>query len=103
MTIDIKTLTIREVAHYNGGKAFFAYGYECVQYPRLTLFKRFDKKLRTVTATWRVDGVDQASLEEAVEVLSSLEILDRVRTGQEAVHSAADVRKDLGLDDGVRS
>ena len=27
------------------------------------------------------------------------EVLERVRKGQEAVHSAADVRKDLGLDD----
>lgn len=69
MTIDISALTVREVAHYNGGKAFFAYGYECVQHPRLTLFKRFDRKLKTVTHTWRVDGVDQVSLESAVAVL----------------------------------
>lgn len=27
------------------------------------------------------------------------EVLERVRKGQEQVHSAADVRKDLGLDD----
>ena len=27
------------------------------------------------------------------------EVLERVRKGQEAMHSAADVRKDLGLDD----
>ena len=27
------------------------------------------------------------------------EVLERVRKGQESVHSAADVRKDLGLDD----
>lgn len=71
MSIDIKSLTIREVTHYNGGKAFFAYGYECVQHPRLTLFKRFDRKLKTVTATWRVDGADQVSLESAVAVLEA--------------------------------
>lgn len=69
MTIDVSTLTIREVAHYNGGKAFFAYGYECVQHPRLTLFKRFDRKTKQVTNTWRVDGADQPSLEVAVQVL----------------------------------
>jgi hypothetical protein len=72
MSIDITSLTIREVAHYNGGKAFFAYGYECVQHPRLTLFKRFDRKLKTVTNTWRVDGADQASLEAAVAALSEV-------------------------------
>ena len=69
MTIDVSTLTIREVAHYNGGKAFFAYGYECVQHPRLTLFKRFDRKTKQVTNTWRVDGADQPSLEVAVQAL----------------------------------
>ena len=31
--------------------------------------------------------------------IEALEILQRVRQGQEAVHSAADVRTDLGLDD----
>ena len=69
MNIDISALTVREVAHYNGGKAFFAYGYECVQHPRLTLFKRFDRKLKTVTETWRVDGADHVSLESAVAAL----------------------------------
>ena len=72
MTIDISALTIREVAHYNGGKAFFAYGYECVQHPRLTLFRRFDRKLKTVTNTWRVDGADQSSLETAVAALGEV-------------------------------
>ena len=33
------------------------------------------------------------------EELDAAKILQRVRQGQEAVHSAADVRKDLGLDD----
>ena len=72
MTIDIGALTIRKVAHSNGGKAFFAYGYECVQHPRLTLFKRFDRKLKTVTATWRLDGVDQPSLDAAVAALGEV-------------------------------
>ena len=35
-----------------------------------------------------------------VDVMPSDEaVLERVRKGQESVHSAADVRKDLGLDD----
>lgn len=69
MSIDAKDLTIREIAHYNGGKAFFAYGYECVQYPRLTLFKRFDRKTKQVTNTWRVDGADQVDLAAALIAL----------------------------------
>ena len=69
MSIDVNSLTMRETAHYNGGKVFFAYGYTCVQQPRLTLLKRYDRKTKQVTATWRVDAVDQPSLESAIQVL----------------------------------
>ena len=51
---------------------------------------------------------DVAYIAEAMAVVArakmrieALEILQRVRQGQEAVHSATDVRTDLGLDDGV--
>ena len=52
------------------------------------------------------DTGDAAYIAEAMAVVArakmrieALEILQRVRQGQETVHSAADVRKDLGLDD----
>ncbi|MFJ7882721.1 transcriptional regulator [Pseudomonas sp. NPDC096917] len=52
------------------------------------------------------DTGDAACIAEAMAVVArakmrseALAILQRVRQGQEAVHSAADVRKDLGLDD----
>ena len=52
------------------------------------------------------DTGDAAYIAEAMAVVArakmrieALEILQRVRQGQEAVHSAADVRTDLGLDD----
>ncbi|WP_426104871.1 hypothetical protein [Pseudomonas sp. TWR1-1-3] len=52
------------------------------------------------------DTGDAAYIAEAMAVVArakmrieALEILQRVRQGQEAVHSAADVRKDLDLDD----
>lgn len=52
------------------------------------------------------DTGDAAYIAEAMAVVArakmrieALEILQRVRQGQEAVHSAADVRMDLGLDD----
>jgi RHH-type rel operon transcriptional repressor/antitoxin RelB len=38
-------------------------------------------------------------LTELEDYYLAAEVLARVRKGQEAVHSAADVRKDLGLDD----
>lgn len=62
-------LTIREWAHINGGRAFFAYEYRCDQEPRLTRFDRYDKKTRSVTSTWRVDGVDQPDLNAALQTL----------------------------------
>ena len=64
--------TVHETAHINGGKAFFAYRYRCDQEPRLTLFKRYDRKLRTVSHTWQVDGVDQISFEVAVLALEGV-------------------------------
>ena len=52
------------------------------------------------------DTGDAAYIAEAMAVVArakmrieALEILQRVRQGQEAVHSAAVVRKDLDLDD----
>ncbi|MEO8645385.1 CopG family transcriptional regulator [Pseudomonas sp.] len=42
--------------------------------------------------------IDQG-LTDLEDYYLAAEVLQRVRKGQEAVHSAADVRKDLGLDD----
>lgn len=38
-------------------------------------------------------------LTELEDYYLAAEVLERVRKGQETVHSVADVRKDLGLDD----
>ncbi len=38
-------------------------------------------------------------LTELEDYYLAAQVLERVRKGQESVHSAADVRKDLGLDD----
>lgn len=66
MTIDIHALTFIKDTHYNGGKVFFAYGWTCVQHPRITLFRRYDRKTRQITDTWRLDRTDHLSLESAV-------------------------------------
>lgn len=44
------------------------------------------------------DFIEQG-LEEAEDYDLAASVLERVRRGEEPVHSAADVRKDLGLDD----
>ncbi len=41
----------------------------------------------------------EAGLEDMEDYYLAMDVLERVRKGQEAVHSSADVRKDLGLDD----
>ncbi len=41
----------------------------------------------------------EQGLEDMEDYYLAAEVLERVRKGQEPVHSAADVRKDLGLDD----
>ena len=42
--------------------------------------------------------IDQG-LEEMEDYYLAADVLERVRKGQEPVHSAANVRRDLGLDD----
>ena len=41
----------------------------------------------------------ERGLDDAEDYYLAVEVLERVRNGKEAVHSAADVRKELGLDD----
>ncbi|WP_017326437.1 ribbon-helix-helix protein, CopG family [Synechococcus sp. PCC 7336] len=41
----------------------------------------------------------EQGLEELEDYYLAADVLERVRKGQEQVHSAANVRKDLGLDD----
>lgn len=61
--------TFKEDTHYNGGKAFFGRGLTCVQEPRLTVMVRYDRKLKTVSQIWRVDGIDQTSFDTAIAKL----------------------------------
>ena len=41
----------------------------------------------------------EQGLEQIEDYYLAADVLERVRNGQEQVHSAADVRRDLGLDD----
>lgn len=67
---DAKTWQLTQDAHYNGGRKFFAYSYRCVQQPRLTRYDRYDRKTRSVESTWRTDGIDRASLADAIAALN---------------------------------
>lgn len=62
-------LTMREVAHYNGGREWFGYKYQCIQHPRLSRFDRYTRRDRSVASTWRVDGQECRSFEEAMAEL----------------------------------
>ncbi|MBN9028907.1 MAG: hypothetical protein J0I23_03800 [Rhizobiales bacterium] len=65
-----KNWTLREDAHYNGGKTFFAYLMRCVQQPRLSRYDRYDKATKTSTSTWRVDGIDFPNFNAAIIALN---------------------------------
>lgn len=61
---------VRQHAHLNGGAKFFGYIMRCVEQPRLSRFDRYDKKTRTSTSKWRVDGVEVADLGAAIAALN---------------------------------
>jgi len=67
---DLKYCGLREDAHYNGGKEFFAYLMRCTQHPRLTRYDRYSRLDKSVTSIWRVDGQDVASLDSAIDALN---------------------------------
>lgn len=67
--------TMRETAHYNGGRDWFGYEYQCNQQPRLRRLDRYTRKDRSVASTWRVDGQDCLDAFDALERLSHAPVL----------------------------
>ena len=51
------------------------------------------------TKAYYLREIIEKGLAEAEEYYLAADVLERVRKGQERTYSAADVRKDLGLDD----
>ena len=51
------------------------------------------------TKAYYLREIIERGLEEMEDYYLAAAVLERVRKGQEKVYSAADVRKDLGLDD----
>lgn len=51
------------------------------------------------TKDYYLREIIEKGIERLEDYYLAAEVLERVRKGQEQVHSAADVRKDLGLDD----
>ncbi len=73
----LRTATMRQDAHLNGGSVFFGYTYRCIQYPRLEKIVKYYKRDRSMKVTWRVDGADPeyASAEEALPALNTPPVL----------------------------
>ncbi|HEY9011925.1 MAG TPA: CopG family transcriptional regulator [Devosia sp.] len=51
------------------------------------------------TKAYYLREIIESGIDELEEYYLAADVLERVRKGQEPVHSAADVRRDLGLDD----
>ncbi|MFN5744467.1 MAG: CopG family transcriptional regulator [Methylococcaceae bacterium] len=51
------------------------------------------------TKAYYLREIIEQGIEEMEDYYLGADVLERVRKGQEEVHSAADVRRDLGLDD----
>ena len=51
------------------------------------------------TKAYYLREIIERGIEEMEDYYLAADVLERVRKGQERVHSAADVRRDLGLDD----
>jgi len=54
---------------------------------------------RDVKKAYYLREIIEQGIEEMEDYYLAADVLERVRKGQELVHTAADVRKDLGLDD----
>lgn len=67
--IDLSKCTMREDAHFNGGKEWFGCRFRCIQHPRFTRFDKYIRATRAVESTFEVDGEPVASIEEAAEHL----------------------------------
>lgn len=50
------------------------------------------------TKAYYLRQIIEQGIEDMEDYYLGIEVLERVRKGQEKIHSAADVRKDLGLD-----
>lgn len=51
------------------------------------------------TKAYYLREIIEQGIEEVEDYYLAVDVLERIRKGQEQVHSAADIRKDLGLDD----
>ncbi len=74
-----------ESAHLNGGREWFGYIFTCIEEPRLSRLDRYVRKTRSVTSTWRVDGVEMEDLAAALVAIKSPPVLTEERAMLELV------------------
>lgn len=67
---DLLKCSLREAAHFNGGKEWFGCLFRCDQHPRLTRMDKYFRKDRSVESRFKVDGKPVANLAEAADRLS---------------------------------
>lgn len=67
---DLASCHLRERMHLNGGKEWFGYIHVVVEHPRLSRMDKYTRKDKGVQSTWRVDGVDCADLDAALDALA---------------------------------
>jgi RHH-type transcriptional regulator, rel operon repressor / antitoxin RelB len=71
----------------------------------ITLTPEFEERLNKLAAETRRDKNDflreiiERGLDDVEDYYLADEVMARIRRGEEAVHSEADVRRELGLDD----
>ncbi len=71
----------------------------------IRLDSQIEKRLDTLskqtgrTKAYYLREIIERGIEEMEDYYLAAEVLERVRKGEEKVHPAAEVRKDLGLDD----
>ena len=98
---DVRASHTKERMHGHGTDFFF-YIHQCNEFPRLSRFDRYDRKTRSVTSTWRVDGQDVANLEAAIAALNVPPVLtdDEAEALKLIPDDFADIRKTV--DHGLR-
>ena len=71
----LRGCALRETAHYNGGRDWFGYDHECIEYPRLRRHDRYDRRSKSVSSKWFVDEAECIDIHDAAKRLQIKPVL----------------------------